>query len=117
MPGMNRKGPDGSGLPAGGGRGMCRRSADGTTPQQGRGLGLGCGQGRGRGQGQGQGNPGCVLNRNAVNPPVGANKVSETHMNVQAPPLSSAEHEENQKLLDRLMNKVKMLEIGPKQDK
>ncbi|RPH37880.1 MAG: hypothetical protein EHM86_00080 [Desulfobulbaceae bacterium] len=119
MPGMNRKGSDGSGLPAGGGRGMCRRSVDGTAGRQGSGQGLGCGQGRGRGLGQGQrqGNPGCALNRNPVNPPAGADTATGSPMSTETPLLSLAEKEENQKLLDRLMNKVKMLEIGTQQDK
>jgi hypothetical protein len=124
MPGMNRKGPQGGGPQTGGGRGICRRTGDGTTQSQGtgQGRGLGTGQGRGRGMGRGrglgqrQGNQGSGMGRSAA----GQGSMPENIPGGNAPaktPAGQDKVDDNQKILDNLMTRAQRLEMDENREK
>lgn len=91
MPGMNGKGPEGTGPLTGGGRGVCRMPSDSPNSNLGRGQGQ-AGGGRGRGR--------CLLSGNIDSAPNAENSALRQQI------------ETIQKTLDALVAKVEQLAAG-----
>ena len=114
MPGMNDKGPAGTGPRSGGGKGVCQRN--GATAAQGQesGQGQGRGQRQGQGRGPGQGRGLCRMVGTPVVPTSPASKIGKKG---DADPVLKDNESKNQDVLDGLMAEIKQLEAGYKRDK